>query len=69
MARRNERARLGDAEFLALDLSASVDASALRDAVFLSWRDGAFDDVTADVLARRRPVTFHCNRQPADCQP
>jgi len=69
MARRNERARLGDAEFLALDLAASVDAASLRDAVFLVWRDGAFGDVTADVLSRRRPVAFHCNRQPADCQP
>lgn len=69
MARGIERARLGDAEFISLDLSASIDASTLHDAVFLAWQDGAFRDVSADVVSKRRAVKFHCNRRPADCAP
>lgn len=60
-------ARLGRGEIVYLNLFPALDAATVRHAHFLSYRDGVFVDVTADVRDRRRPVGFLCNRPPLQC--
>jgi hypothetical protein len=41
-----------------LDPPATTDAAALEGIVFLRYRNGAFEDVTADVTAGRLPIVL-----------
>ncbi len=59
--------RLGRGEIVYLNLSPALDAALARHAHFLSYREGRFVDVSADVLERRRAVDFVCNRPPVQC--
>lgn len=58
---------LGRGEIVYLNLSPALDAAIARHAYFLSYRQGRFVDVTAEVLERRRTVAFACNRPPMQC--
>lgn len=60
---------LGKAKMLILNLDARSVVPDDSRAKFLSWQDGAFIDVTADVLSGRRDPGFVCNRSKPDCPP
>jgi hypothetical protein len=59
---------VGDMQVAYLNLNEKVDATTLRDAIFFAWDGHRFIDITDDVLAGRRKVTFRCLRQADQCE-
>ncbi len=57
----------GDAEIAYLNLQDGIDPASMTSAHFLEYTDGAFTDMTADVLAGRREVKFRCARRASQC--
>lgn len=58
---------IGRAKMLILNLDPRRPLPADSRAYFLSWQDGDFVDVTAEVLDGRRRPEFACNRSDAEC--
>jgi len=61
--------KIGRGRFLFLNLSPGPDLSRMPGARFLSWRNGSFIDITADVLAGTRTPGLLCNRSADECLP
>jgi len=59
---------VGGLQVVYLNLMPDVQAAQLPDALFLEWRAGRFEDVTADVRTGARHVDFVCARSPAQCR-
>lgn len=59
----------GDVEIVYLNLQDDIDPKSMTSAHFLEYADGAYSDVTPDVLAGKREVKFYCARRTSQCAP